>query len=159
MCWATGMKRFLEEEFSSRGSLYIATEDGSFGTKGNVLDAVRQRQVQGDVIFACGPHAHAPCRQGLGRRTGRRSAGFPWRSGWPAASAPAWPASASPKRWMNTPRCATSESAKTDRYFWHRRWNCNEYESKYSRRGAEESGYDRLPAPSAPERSTANWWI
>ena len=48
-------ERFLEEEFSSRGSLYIATEDGSFGTKGNVLDAVRQRQVQGDVIFACGP--------------------------------------------------------------------------------------------------------
>ena len=35
--------------------MYIATEDGSAGTKGNVLDAVRENGLQGDVIFACGP--------------------------------------------------------------------------------------------------------
>ncbi|MBR6316717.1 MAG: dihydroorotate dehydrogenase electron transfer subunit [Lachnospiraceae bacterium] len=36
-------------------SLYAATEDGSFGTPGNVLDAVSQQNIKGDVIFACGP--------------------------------------------------------------------------------------------------------
>ena len=30
-------------------------EDGSVGTKGNVLDAVKQEKVEADVIFACGP--------------------------------------------------------------------------------------------------------
>ena len=35
--------------------MYIATEDGSVGTKGNVLDAVKQEKVEADVIFACGP--------------------------------------------------------------------------------------------------------
>ena len=28
---------------------------GSVGTKGNVLDAVRENNITGDVIFACGP--------------------------------------------------------------------------------------------------------
>ena len=35
--------------------MYIATEDGSVGAKGNVLDAVKQEKVEADVIFACGP--------------------------------------------------------------------------------------------------------
>ena len=32
-----------------------ATEDGSVGTRGNVLDAVREASLQADVICACGP--------------------------------------------------------------------------------------------------------
>ena len=33
----------------------VATEDGSFGTKGNVLDAIREQNLSADVIYACGP--------------------------------------------------------------------------------------------------------
>lgn len=46
---------FLNEEFTSYGDVYIATEDGSAGTKGNVLDAVRAHNLTADVIYACGP--------------------------------------------------------------------------------------------------------
>lgn len=46
---------FLTEELSANGSLYIATEDGSTGTKGNVLDCIRENGLQADVIYACGP--------------------------------------------------------------------------------------------------------
>ena len=33
----------------------MATEDGSAGTKGNVTDAIRENNLEADVIFACGP--------------------------------------------------------------------------------------------------------
>ena len=46
---------FLKEEFEAVGQVFAATEDGSFGTKGNVLDAIREQGLKGDVIFACGP--------------------------------------------------------------------------------------------------------
>ena len=46
---------FLKEELENAGSLYIATEDGSVGTKGNVLDVIRENDIQADVMFACGP--------------------------------------------------------------------------------------------------------
>lgn len=46
---------FLNEEFQPYGNVSLATEDGSVGTKGNVLDAVREHGLKGDVIFACGP--------------------------------------------------------------------------------------------------------
>lgn len=46
---------FLIEDFKKYGSVYIATEDGSVGTKGNVLDAMREKGIDTDVIFACGP--------------------------------------------------------------------------------------------------------
>lgn len=46
---------FLKEEFEQNGTVYIATEDGSFGTKGNVMDAIRENGLCADVIFACGP--------------------------------------------------------------------------------------------------------
>ncbi len=46
---------FLSEDFEKYSSLVIASEDGSVGTKGNVLDAMRQQDVECDVIFACGP--------------------------------------------------------------------------------------------------------
>lgn len=46
---------FLNKELEENGNLYIATEDGSCGTKGNVLDAIEANRLHADVIFACGP--------------------------------------------------------------------------------------------------------
>lgn len=46
---------FLKEELESAGTLFITTEDGSVGTKGNVVDAIRENQIEADMIFACGP--------------------------------------------------------------------------------------------------------
>lgn len=46
---------FLTDELESNGKLYIATEDGSTGTKGTVIDAIKEQAVEGDVIYACGP--------------------------------------------------------------------------------------------------------
>lgn len=46
---------FLKEELEENGKLYIATEDGSVGTRGNVLDAIRENQLSAQAIFACGP--------------------------------------------------------------------------------------------------------
>ena len=46
---------FLTEELKANGTLYLATEDGSAGTKGNVLDCIRENGLTADVIYACGP--------------------------------------------------------------------------------------------------------
>ncbi|MCI8506339.1 MAG: dihydroorotate dehydrogenase electron transfer subunit [Lachnospiraceae bacterium] len=48
-------RMFLKEELEQTGPFFAATEDGSFGTKGNVLDAVRENGLSADLIFACGP--------------------------------------------------------------------------------------------------------
>ena len=48
-------KTFLKEELEKYGEVYIATEDGSVGTRGNVMDAIRENGLSADVIFACGP--------------------------------------------------------------------------------------------------------
>lgn len=46
---------FLDYELKSCGQFYPATEDGSAGVKGTVIDAIKENQLQADVIFACGP--------------------------------------------------------------------------------------------------------
>ncbi|MDD6811077.1 MAG: dihydroorotate dehydrogenase electron transfer subunit [Lachnospiraceae bacterium] len=46
---------FLQEDLSRNGKVYIATEDGSVGSKGNVMDAIAENDLQADVIMACGP--------------------------------------------------------------------------------------------------------
>ena len=46
---------FLKEDLEKNGTVYIATEDGSVGTKGNVMNAIEENHLQADVIFACGP--------------------------------------------------------------------------------------------------------
>ncbi|MDF2886894.1 MAG: Dihydroorotate dehydrogenase, electron transfer subunit, iron-sulfur cluster binding domain protein [Lacrimispora sp.] len=46
---------FLNEEFLPYGDTFLATESGSAGTRGNVMDAIREHGLQSDVIFACGP--------------------------------------------------------------------------------------------------------
>lgn len=46
---------FLREQFEENGTLYISTEDGSVGTKGNVMDAICEHALTADIIYACGP--------------------------------------------------------------------------------------------------------
>lgn len=46
---------FLEEDLEKYGDVYVATEDGSVGTKGNVMDIIRAYSLKADVIMACGP--------------------------------------------------------------------------------------------------------
>ena len=46
---------FLKEDLEKYGRVLIATEDGSAGTKGNVLTVMEKEQVEADVIMACGP--------------------------------------------------------------------------------------------------------
>ena len=46
---------FLMDDLKKQGSVYVATEDGSVGTKGNVMDAIRENGLEADAIFACGP--------------------------------------------------------------------------------------------------------
>ncbi len=46
---------FLQEDLEKNGRVYVATEDGSVGTRGNVMDAIAQNRLEADVIYACGP--------------------------------------------------------------------------------------------------------
>ncbi len=46
---------FLKDDFADFGEVFISTEDGSMGTKGTVLDAIRENEIKADIIFACGP--------------------------------------------------------------------------------------------------------
>lgn len=46
---------FLKEQFEENGTVYVSTEDGSVGTKGNVMDAIRENALEADIIYACGP--------------------------------------------------------------------------------------------------------
>lgn len=46
---------FLIDDLKEQGEVYIATEDGSAGTKGNVLDSVKKYALEADIIYACGP--------------------------------------------------------------------------------------------------------
>lgn len=48
---------FLAEEFEPYGEVYVATEDGSAGVKGTVLDAIKVNKLNADIIYACGPKA------------------------------------------------------------------------------------------------------
>ena len=46
---------FLKEEFEACADVAVATEDGSAGMKGTVIDAIEAAQVSGEIIYACGP--------------------------------------------------------------------------------------------------------
>lgn len=50
---------FLKEQFEKYGKVVIATDDGSVGTKGTVIDAICEQQIaengEIDVIYSCGP--------------------------------------------------------------------------------------------------------
>lgn len=46
---------FLKEQFEDYGQVEIATDNGSVGVHGTVVDVLEQKQITGDVIYACGP--------------------------------------------------------------------------------------------------------
>lgn len=46
---------FLLEEFEEVAETFVATEDGSLGTKGNVIDAIKNEKLNADIIYTCGP--------------------------------------------------------------------------------------------------------
>ena len=48
-------ERYLLADLESEATVLVATEDGSLGTPGNVLDAIKADGVKADVIFSCGP--------------------------------------------------------------------------------------------------------
>ncbi|HKM33761.1 MAG TPA: dihydroorotate dehydrogenase electron transfer subunit [Lachnospiraceae bacterium] len=48
-------KTFLKQDLQQYGQVYIATEDGSVGTKGNVMNAIYENGLKADLIYACGP--------------------------------------------------------------------------------------------------------
>lgn len=53
---------FLADEIGKYAEVVIASDDGSVGTKGNVIDAIRANGLTADVIYACGP---TPMLKGL----------------------------------------------------------------------------------------------
>lgn len=46
---------FLKEDLEANGEVYVATEDGSAGSKGNVMNAIAEHHLKPDMIYACGP--------------------------------------------------------------------------------------------------------
>lgn len=52
---------FLEEDLAEYGDVYVATEDGSVGTKGNVMDIIKAYSLHADMIMACGVGACLGC--------------------------------------------------------------------------------------------------
>ena len=46
---------FLQDDLGQNGQVYIATEDGSVGVHGNVMDIIRVNELDADLIMACGP--------------------------------------------------------------------------------------------------------
>ncbi len=46
---------FLKEDLEKYAEVYVATEDGSAGVKGNVLTVMQEKKIQADMIMACGP--------------------------------------------------------------------------------------------------------
>jgi dihydroorotate dehydrogenase electron transfer subunit len=46
---------FYEQEFLTNGETYIATVDGTHGTKGFVTDVIEDRGIEFDVLYSCGP--------------------------------------------------------------------------------------------------------
>lgn len=46
----------LVEEFEALGAtVYVATEDGHYGHKGNVIDILNTKDIKADMVYSCGP--------------------------------------------------------------------------------------------------------
>jgi len=53
----SGMKAgiFLNEEFGREVNVIMSSDDGSVGIRGTVMDAIKERDMKPDIIYACGP--------------------------------------------------------------------------------------------------------
>lgn len=63
-------EQYLTEDFARHCAVSVATEDGSAGTKGNVIDAVRAEGLGADVFYACGPLPMLRAVSALAEETG-----------------------------------------------------------------------------------------
>jgi len=61
---------FLKEELEKYSTVFAATEDGSAGTKGNVMDAIREHKLTAEVIYSCGPKPMLRAVKEFGIRNG-----------------------------------------------------------------------------------------
>ena len=133
---------FLKKEFEQNGAVYISTEDGSVGTAGNVMDAIRENALQADIIYACGPtpmlkaiKAYAkeqeiPCYISLEERMA---------CGIGACLA----CVCKSKDKDHHSHVHNKRICKDGRYFFRRRWNYNgRYKSNDCGRRMEKSGYN-----------------
>lgn len=64
---------FLKEDLERYCAVYAATEDGSEGTAGNVLDAVAANGLEADLIYACGPMPMLRAIKAYAVKTGARA--------------------------------------------------------------------------------------
>lgn len=55
VCGYRNHEIFLKEEMETAGVLTVATDDGSVGTHGTVIDAIKENGLGAEVMFACGP--------------------------------------------------------------------------------------------------------
>lgn len=47
---------YLKDDFEKAGAkVFVATDDGSIGFKGNVVELLKENNIQGDYIYSCGP--------------------------------------------------------------------------------------------------------
>ncbi len=53
---------FLVDDIKKYADVVIATDDGSLGVKGNVIDAIRKEKIEAQIFYACGP---TPMLRGL----------------------------------------------------------------------------------------------
>ena len=44
-----------KEKFAEFSNVYVATMDGSLGTKGTVIDVIKNEQIEFDNYYSCGP--------------------------------------------------------------------------------------------------------
>ena len=56
---------FLKEEFTRYASVYVSTEDGSVGTKGNVIDAIRANELESRHNLCLRTNADASRSEGI----------------------------------------------------------------------------------------------
>ncbi|WP_216828049.1 dihydroorotate dehydrogenase electron transfer subunit [Alkalihalobacterium elongatum] len=54
--FASAKDVFYEEKFAKLGDTYVATVDGTHGSKGFVTDVIEQEALNFDVLYSCGPN-------------------------------------------------------------------------------------------------------
>lgn len=64
---------FLKEDLEKYAEVYIATEDGSAGTRGNVLTVMEEKGLETDLLMACGPMPMLRAVKGYSERKGIRA--------------------------------------------------------------------------------------
>lgn len=55
LAYSNSSLSYLTKDFDNFGSVDIATDDGSIGFKGNVLQFLEENKIQFDTLYACGP--------------------------------------------------------------------------------------------------------